>query len=423
MKLEKYKATLARARLVAFVAVLCASLTVVDGVRAENTIPLDELRLFSDVFVRVKNDYVDVVDDRKLIEDAIDGMMGGLDPHSRYMRKKEYEDLKISTTGKFGGLGIQFVMDENRVRVVSIIAKGPSEKAGLKRGDLITKLDGQDVAQMNMDKAVNTMRGKVGTKITLSVEREETEPFDVVVTRDTIKIESIKTAMYTPKIGYVRITNFQNKTGHALRQKLTQKRSQNKGLKGVILDLRGNPGGVLESAVRVSDLFLKRDQLIVYTKGRIPGSSLQFKTTNDDFLKGLPIVVLINRGSASASEIVSGALQDHKRAVIMGGTSFGKASVQTVHPLRKDRALRLTTAKYYTPLGRSINGQGIEPDITIEPLPREELEARAKKLEEQYKPWEIDLAIRIREDHDVQRAAAQLNSMIAKLAGKPPKEI
>lgn len=410
-------AAIAQRALVLLTAVALMGGTATTDVRAQN-IPLDELRLFSDVYVRVKNDYVDVLDDRELIENAIDGMVKKLDPHSRYMRKKEYADLKISTTGKFGGLGIQFVMDENRVRVVSVIEKGPSEKAGLIGGDLIIKLDGKDVTQMTMDDAVSTMRGEVGTKIKLTVQREGKEkPFDVDITRDTIKIESIKTAMYTPQIGYFRITNFQSKTDVSLREKLKKVREENKELKGIILDLRGNPGGVLEAAVRVSDLFLKPDQLVVYTQGRIPGSSVQFKTIAEDSLAGLPIVILINQGSASASEIVSGALQDHKRATIMGAKSFGKGSVQTVHQLRADRALRLTTAKYYTPSGRSINGVGIEPDIIIEPPTKEELEAMAKRLEETDKPWKITLAMRIREDLTIQRAVQQLETMITE-AGK-----
>lgn len=383
-------------------------------------IPLEELRLFSDVFVRVKSDYVEEVSDVDLIENAIDGMMRGLDPHSRYMRKKEYQDLKVGTTGKFGGLGIQFLMDENRVRVISIIEGGPSEKAGLLPGDLIVTLDGEDVTQMDMDTAVDTMRGEVGTKIKIGVIREGVTPFEVEIVRAIIKVESIKHAMLAPDIAYMRISNFQNNTGESLLNKIREAKRENKNIGGIILDLRGNPGGVLESAIRVTDVFLDANKLVVYTKGRIEGSTVQFKTVSSDSTNKIPIIVLINGGSASASEIVAGALQDHKRAVLMGSKSFGKGSVQTVHQLRKDRAIRLTTAKYYTPSGRSIHDIGIEPDIKIPPLTVEELEALKKQqeLEPEIEPWKIDLSMRLKKDTQVQQAITHLRTMIAKVAAK-----
>ena len=385
---------------------------------ANNRIPLEELRLFSDVFTRIKSDYVEEVDDREVIEDAIEGMMNGLDAHSRYMRKKEYNKLKEGTTGNFGGVGIRFLMDEKRVRVISVIPGGPSEKAGLLPGDLITALDGKDVTAFDMQGAIEGMRGKIGTKVVFTVVRDGEPVFMVEVTRATIHVESIKTAMLTPHIGYFQITNFQNDSGQDLRQKMAKVYAENKDIRGMVLDLRNNPGGVLKSAVSVSDIFLKKDALVVYTKGRIEGSSTQFKTVTDDFSRGLPVIVLVNRGSASASEIVAGALQDHKRAVLMGSRSFGKGSVQTVHSLREDRAIRITTAKYYTPSGRSIHGKGVEPDIDIPLLSEEELKVLLAEQEKEPKvePWKVTMVMRLQKDPTVKKAITEMQTMISNLS-------
>ncbi len=330
-------------------------------------LPLNELRNFSDIFARVKSDYVEDVDDKTLLEHAIRGMLTGLDPHSTYLDPDEYKELKIGTTGKFGGLGIQVGMEDGFVKVISPIDDTPAFHAGLEAGDLIIRLDEKSVKGMSLNDAVKIMRGEPGTDIKLTVIREGADkPLPFTVTRDIISVNSVKSRILEPDYGYVRISNFQSKTARDLVTELGKLKKTNENeLKGLVLDLRNNPGGVLSAAADVSDAFLNSGKL-VYTKGRIENSDFEFNAKPGDIMNGLPLVVLINGGSASASEIVAGALQDHQRAIIMGSKSFGKGSVQTIQELRSGGAVKITTARYFTPSGRSIQGEGITPDITLD---------------------------------------------------------
>ena len=338
-------------------------------------IPYEDLRTFTEIFGRIKRDYVEPVSDKKLLEDAVRGMLSGLDPHSAYLVPEEYQELKEGTTGQFGGLGIEVTMENGFIKVVSPIDDTPAQKAGIKAGDLIIKLDDKPVKGMSLTDAVKMMRGEPGSKIVLTVVREgEETPLKLTLTRDIIKVKSVKSRMLEKGYGYVRISSFQSGTGDALKEALAALKKENGGpLKGLVLDLRNNPGGVLNAAVEVSDAFLKSG-LIVYTEGRIENSEMRFNAAPDDLIDGAPMVVLINGGSASASEIVAGALQDQKRAVIMGEKSFGKGSVQTILPTSNGAAVKLTTARYYTPSGRSIQAEGIEPDITLAPVKLESLD-------------------------------------------------
>jgi carboxyl-terminal processing protease len=323
------------------------------------------------------------VDDKKLITEAINGMLSGLDPHSAYLDAEGFKDLQVGTQGEFGGLGIEVGMEDGFVKVVSPIEDTPAYRAGLKTGDLIIKLDDTPVKGMNLNDAVKRMRGKPGTQIKLTIMRKgEQKPFVVTITRAVIKIRSVKFKLVEPGYGYVRITQFQEHTGELLVEALQKLYSENKApLKGLVLDLRNDPGGLLNGAVAVSAAFLKRDALVVYTDGRAEDSQMRLTASRENYLrpmqadylkslpeavKHVPMVVLVNGGSASASEIVAGALQDHKRAVVMGTQTFGKGSVQTILPLGNDTAIKLTTARYYTPSGRSIQAKGIEPDIKVE---------------------------------------------------------
>jgi carboxyl-terminal processing protease len=329
-------------------------------------LPYEELRTFTEIFGRIKKDYVEPVSDKKLLEDAVKGMLSGLDPHSAYLDPEEYQELKEGTTGQFGGLGIEVTMENGFIKVVSPIDDTPAQKAGIKAGDLIIKLDDKPVKGMTLTEAVKHMRGKPGSKILLYVVREGLNaPLKLTITRDIIKVKSVKSRMLEKDYGYVRISSFQSGTGEGLKEALTSLKKENKGnLKGLVLDLRNNPGGVLNAAVEVSDAFM-RSGLIVYTEGRIANSQMRFSAAPDDLIDSAPIVVLINAGSASASEIVAGALQDSKRAIIMGEKSFGKGSVQTILPTNNGSAVKLTTARYYTPSGRSIQAKGIEPDVAL----------------------------------------------------------
>ena len=336
---------------------------------APESLPLDELRTFTEVFAKIKNDYVEPVDDRKLLEDAIRGMLAGLDPHSTYLDADSYNDLQEGTSGEFGGLGIEVGMEDGFIKVISPIDDTPAQKAGVKAGDLIIKLDDTPVKGMALNDAVNRMRGEPGTDITLTILRSnEEKPLIFTITRDIIKINSVRARTLEPGYGYVRISSFQANTGPDLRKELEElKKENNNDLKGLVLDLRNNPGGVLNAAVDVSDIFLDKG-LIVYTEGRIKDSELRFNAKPVDVIDKIPMIVLVNEGSASASEIVAGALQDHKRAVIMGQKTFGKGSVQTILPMSNQAAVKLTTARYFTPSGRSIQASGITPDIVIERL-------------------------------------------------------
>ena len=329
-----------------------------------NTIPFEGLKTFSEVYGRIRQDYVEPVTDEKLLEDAIRGMLSGLDPHSAYLDQEQYNELKVGTTGQFGGLGIEVGMENGFVKVVSPIDDTPAQKAGIKAGDLIIRLDDKPVKGMSLNDAVKQMRGEPGSAIVLTVVREGLEqPLKVKIVRDIIKVKSVKSRILESGYAYVRITSFQAKTGENLADAIGELKKSGE-INGLVLDLRNNPGGVLNAAVSVSDAFLE-DGLIVYTDGRVEDAKMRFSATPDDVLRGAPIVVLINGGSASASEIVAGALQDHKRAIIMGEKTFGKGSVQTILPTSNGGAVKLTTARYYTPSGRSIQAEGITPDVPI----------------------------------------------------------
>ncbi|MEJ2060058.1 MAG: S41 family peptidase [Gammaproteobacteria bacterium] len=350
-------------------------------------LPLDELRLFSDVYSKIKEDYVEDVSDKKLIESAIEGMVTGLDPHSAFLDKEAFKELQIGTTGEFGGLGIEVGMENGFVKVVSPIDDTPAQKAGIKSGDLIIRIDNKPVKGMSLDDAVKLMRGKPGSKVTLTVVREgAAAPMEISIKRAVIHVKSVKYRMLESGYGYVRIASFQSRTAEDLQKALEALKKENKGdLKGLVLDLRNNPGGVLTAAVGVADAFLNKG-LIVYTKGRIADSDLRYSASPGDDLDGAPMVVLVNGGSASASEIVSGALQDNKRALIVGTKTFGKGSVQTILPMPEGTALKLTTALYYTPSGRSIQAEGIVPNVTLDPL-------KVSSQKETFKPiTEADLS-------------------------------
>jgi carboxyl-terminal processing protease len=336
---------------------------------AANALPLDQLQGFSEVFGKIKSDYVEPVDDKVLLQNAIRGMLSGLDPHSSYLDEKDFKELQVGTTGEFGGLGIEVGMEDGFVKVISPIDDTPAQRAGVHAGDLVIRLDDTPVKGMSLNDAVNRMRGKPGTDIVLTIVREgETKPLTIRVTRDVIKVKSIKAKLMEPGYGYVRISQFQTQTHEQLVSALASLKKENKGpLAGLVLDLRNNPGGVLGAAVSVSDDFLDKG-LIVYTEGRVKDSEMRFTANSGDALDGAPIVVLVNGGSASASEIVAGALQDQKRAIIMGSRTFGKGSVQTIIPMSNDTAVKLTTARYFTPSGRSIQAEGIVPDISLASL-------------------------------------------------------
>ncbi|MBI3481235.1 MAG: S41 family peptidase [Nitrosomonadales bacterium] len=347
-------------------------------------LPIEELRAFSEVFGRIKSDYVEPVTDKKLITDAIAGMLNGLDPHSTYLDADAFKELQVGTHGEFGGLGIEVGMEEGVIKVISPIEDTPAYHAGIKTGDLIIKLDDTLIKGMALNDAVKRMRGKPGSKIILTIIRkDEPRPIEITLVRAIIKVQSVKSKLLESGYGFVRITQFQEQTSENLASALTALVKQNQGpLKGLVLDLRNDPGGLLTAAVGVSSAFLAKDALVVYTDGRTddakmrltaaPENYLHGRTESDylqalpDSIKSVPLVVLVNAGSASASEIVAGALQDHKRAVIMGVQTFGKGSVQTVLPLGNNTAIKLTTARYYTPGGRSIQAKGIVPDIVVE---------------------------------------------------------
>lgn len=336
---------------------------------ADKDLPLPELRNFTDVLDRVKQDYVKDVDDKELLEQAIRGMISGLDPHSSYLNESDFRELQVGTSGEFGGLGIEVGMDDGFVKVIAPIDDTPAQRAGIKAGDLIIRLDDTPVKGLSLSDAVKIMRGKPNTEITLTIVREgEDKPLKFTIVRDVIQVKSVKTRLLEPNFGYARISQFQSNTGADLNQALTELIKENKApLKGLIIDLRNNPGGVLNTAVEVADAFLEQGT-IVYTEGRNSSSRQYYKATPGDILAGAPIVVLVNGGSASASEIVAGALQDQRRAIIMGEQTFGKGSVQTILPLINGTALKLTTALYFTPDGRSIQAEGIKPDIKLESL-------------------------------------------------------
>lgn len=337
-----------------------------DKVDTKPDLPLDELRAFSEIFGRIKNNYVEPVEDKELLQNAIRGMLAGLDPHSSYLDLKDFKELREGTSGEFGGLGIEVTMEDGFVKVVSPIDDTPAALGGVLAGDLIIRLDDTPVKGMSLGDAVDIMRGEPGSKLLLTIIREgANKPLKIELTRAVIKVKSVKQKMLETGYGYIRISTFAERTGSSLKEAISALKVENDGdLKGLVLDLRNNPGGLLDAAVEVSDTFITKG-LIVYTEGRIKDSSQKFTAKPDDFLKGAPLVVLVNGGSASASEIVAGALQDHKRAIILGTKTFGKGSVQTVMPLTNDTAVKMTTARYFTPSGRSIQAEGIVPDIKV----------------------------------------------------------
>ncbi|MEM7561762.1 MAG: S41 family peptidase [Pseudomonadota bacterium] len=356
------------------------------ALKDSDEIPFEDLQAFTEVFSRVKSDYVENVDDKKLIEDAIRGMLSGLDPHSSFLNTNEFSDLKIGTTGQFGGLGIEVGMENGFVKVISPIDDTPASRAGIQASDLIIKLDEKSVKGLTLNEAVKIMRGKPNTDIDLTIVREgESKPLVITITREIIRVKSVKNRMLEPGYGYVRITNFQSRTTTDLLKAISELQKEAR-LKGMILDLRNNPGGVLNGAVGVSDAFID-DGLLVYTEGRLDDSSHRYVATPGDSLNGAPLVVLINGGSASASEIVAGAMQDHKRGIIMGTKSFGKGSVQTIQELRNGSAVKLTTARYFTPNGRSIQAKGIDPDIILSTL---RLSAKDEQSGETYSENDLD---------------------------------
>ena len=331
----------------------------------QGQLPLEELRTFADVFNQIRAGYVEEIDDSTLLEYAIQGMLMGLDPHSVYMNKEDFSELQEGTSGEFSGLGLEVGMEDGYITIISPIDGSPAAAANLQSGDVILKLDNAPVQGMSLNEAIEQMRGPKGSKIELTIGRPGTsQPFSVTLVRDTIKVASVRSRWLEPGYGYIRIAQFQLTTGEDVAKELAklQKKSE---LKGLVLDLRNNPGGVLSASVSVSDLFLDSGP-VVYTEGRLPNSDMHFDARPGDATDGTPMVVLINAGSASASEIVAGALQDRGRAVVMGSDSFGKGSVQTILPLSESRAIKLTTARYFTPNGRSIQAEGIVPDILVE---------------------------------------------------------
>jgi len=336
---------------------------------SKNKETYEYLDLFGQIFDRVRSEYVEEVTDQELIEKAIDGMLTGLDPHSGYMNEEVWQEMQMDTQGKFGGLGIEITMEEGFVKVISPIEDSPAFEAGILAGDFIIQIDDTPVFGLTLSEAVDLMRGEKGQAITITISRDGTEPFEVKIIRDIIKIQSVKHELYDD-VGYLRITSFTEQTEEGLLKSIKKIQKENKDVKGYILDVRSNPGGLLSQAVKVTDIFLKRGE-IVSTRGREKKDIRRYRAKNKDHTDGKPIVVLINGGSASASEIVAGALQDHRRAIIVGTQSFGKGSVQTIIPFKRSNAenvsgIRLTTARYYTPSGESIQGKGINPDIIVE---------------------------------------------------------
>ena len=352
------------------------------------------LNLFGEVMERAKLNYVEEVSDKKLIESAINGMLTSLDPHSSYLDADSFNYMSEQTKGKFGGLGIEVTMDNGLVKVVSPIDDTPAAKAGIKAGDYITNINGETVVGMSLNDAVSKMRGKVGEKVKLSIRRVNSKPIELTIKRQEIKIQSVKNEIKEDSIVYIRISSFTEDVDKSVSEAITKAKKLKNKLLGIVIDVRNNPGGLLDQAVDVSDLFLEKGE-IVSTRSRNEADTVKYMANEGDIAKGLPIVVIINEGSASASEILAGALQDHHRAIILGEKSFGKGSVQTVIPLRDYGAMRLTTARYYTPSGRSIQAKGIEPDVEVKPAKIEELESYALNISE------ADLNNALKNDSDI----------------------
>ena len=372
------------------------------------------LNLFGDVFERVRNNYVEEVPDKKMIEGALNGMLTALDPHSSYLDASGFDEMKVQTKGEFGGLGIEVIMENGLVKVVSPIDETPAARAGLKAGDFVIKINEEDVMGMTLQDAVNKMKGKVGTPVTLTIVRsDKPEPFEVKLIRDVIKVKGVRWRMQGDDVGYIRITSFNEQVQENLEKAIKDLDEKSGGkVKGYVLDLRNNPGGLLDQAIYVSDAFLEKGE-IVSTRGRHAEDTKRVNATPGDLITHKPLVVLINEGSASASEIVAGALQDHHRAIIMGTKSFGKGSVQTIMALPGNGAMRLTTARYYTPSGRSIQAEGIVPDIEVKPAKVEEVVDKLAK----YMPKEADLKGALKND-TLQRALEEQEKSIQKAKGR-----
>lgn len=338
--------------------------TTEDSQPAKASLPLEELQMFAQVFGKIKSDYVESVDDRKILIDAINGILAGLDPHSSFLPPEEFREMQIDTQGQFGGVGIEVSLEGGILRVISPIDNTPAARAGIKAGDIILEIDGVSTHSENLNEAVGRMRGEIGSLIVLTIAREgEDTPLTFDIERDIIQLTSVRVKdLGEPGFAYMRISAFQDKTAQTLRQKIIDFKTKNDGIHGFILDLRNNPGGLLNGAIDVSDLFINQG-IIVKTHGRIASAESEHMAKTPDLLDGAPMVVLVNAGSASASEIVAGALQDHQRAIILGTKTFGKGSVQTITPISNGSALKITTARYYTPSGRSIQETGIQPDI------------------------------------------------------------
>ncbi len=406
-------------------------------------LPLEELQQLAQVFGMVKSDYVEPVDEKKLITDAIGGMVAGLDPHSQYFDRKTFKEFREGTTGRFVGVGIEIGMEDGLVKVVSPIEGSPAFRAGLKSGDLITRIDDTAVKGLTIDQAVKRMRGEPNTKVLLTIFRKsESRTFPVSITREEIRVQSVRSKIVEPGYAWLRVSQFQDRTIEDFARKLEELYKQDPNLKGIVLDLRNDPGGLLEGAVAVSAAFLPKGAIVVTTNGQIAESKATFRAAPEDYVrrgggdplrrlpeavKNVPLVVLVNEGSASASEIVAGALQDHKRAIIMGSQTFGKGSVQTVRQLTADTALKLTTARYFTPAGRSIQAKGIVPDVMID-------ETAEGNLYSALRTREADLEKHLqsgqgKEDKDPARdkardeAIKRLEEEAAKQAKAPPKPL
>src|SRR3954466_16273219 len=394
-------------------------------------LPVDDLRPFSEVFGRIKSDYVEPVEDRKLLKEAINGMLTGLDPHSAFLDQDAYRDLQVGTQGEFGGLGIEVGAEDGFVRVVAPIEDTPAFRAGIQAGDLIIKLDEVSLKGISLSDAVKRMRGKPNTEVKLTVLRKgEPQPLEIMVRRDVIRVKSVKAKMLEPGFGMIRITQFQEHTGENLVAAINDLYKQSNGdMKGLVLDLRLNPGGLLNSAVAVSSAFLPKHARVVYTDGRTEDAKMRLTAAKENYVRGafkedyvakepgaaktVPMVVLVNGASASASEIVAGALQDHKRGTILGTQTFGKGSVQTILPLPNNQAVKLTTARYYTPNGRSIQAKGITPDIVVDDAPDQKVLLREAD-------WQHHLSI---EDDKAAAAAAAEAAAQGKPAKQQPEKI
>lgn len=383
----------------AFSAIMFFSCSQAQEIEDKARLPLDELRHFTQVFDQIRQAYVEEINDEKLLEMSIKGLLSSLDPHSVYLDKSSFSSLQEHTSGEFGGLGIEISMEGAFIKVISPIDDTPAQRAGILAGDLIVKLGDQAVQSLSLGEAIEVMRGPKGSPLTLTIVREQVDsPFEIVVVRDIIKIHSVRSKTLEPGFGYVRVAQFQENTGQQFKQTLEALLKNDPDLKGIVLDLRNNPGGLLFASIEVTDAILDGG-MVVYTEGRLPSANSTYHASAGDILNGLPIVVLINEGSASAAEIVAGALQDHRRAVLLGTNSFGKGSVQTVIPLGEDRGIKLTTARYFTPNKRSIQAEGIKPDIIVEP-------AEIKLLKRQNNIKEANLSGHLSNNTDYQAATS-----------------